>query len=45
MGARFDIALDELKKSWVEIKASGMIPGFGGGQNLTLTNATTHGEL
>ncbi|KIW72474.1 farnesyl-diphosphate farnesyltransferase [Phialophora macrospora] len=43
-GARFDVAFEELKKSWVEIKASGLIPGLGG-QNRTLTNVTSHGEL
>ncbi|KAJ9602317.1 bifunctional farnesyl-diphosphate farnesyltransferase/squalene synthase [Cladophialophora chaetospira] len=43
-GARFDVALVELKKSWGEMKASGLIPGFGG-QNRTLTNVTSHGEL
>lgn len=43
-GARFDVAFEELKKSWVEIKASGIIPGLGG-RNRTLTNVTSHGEL
>lgn len=43
-GARFDVALGELSKSWAELKASGLIPGFGG-QNRTLSNVTSHGEL
>jgi len=27
-GARFDVAFEDIKKSWVELKASGLVPGF-----------------
>jgi len=42
-GARFDVAFEELKKSWVEIKGSGLIPGMP--RNQTSTSTTSHGEL
>ena len=35
---------DAVEELYAELKASGLIPGFGG-QNRTLTNVTGHGEL
>jgi farnesyl-diphosphate farnesyltransferase len=45
-GARFDVVFVELRKSWEELKQSGMVPSFlGGSQKHTLTSSSGHSEL